>query len=392
VDAGTSKVSWLTGQPNLDAFVVRLLRWFLQVDRIPMLNAIANLRTPVVFIPMLLALLSSTVPSAVELQAAEGPLQLSNDIWEAGLDDFSVDQYDRAVEAVLAAFEQSTGRMLVPGNKGKAGLKVYSESGPGISTPRKLVRAVLVALQRRGFGREQLFIAGLNDGRLRSAGFLPPLSIGGNTFFGIPVYALDSGKYYDPLWFYDSPLPSTINSLLTDDEPAREASDYERKSFLAVPLLLDVDFWINLPSYTDHPVLGINGALVNATLWNASNTMRFFRSPASAPAAVAEIAAIPELQGGWVFSLVSLERFQFIGGPIFNSLYTLSEPRLWLSQNPVILDAIMRERIDAGRRDWGFRPLPSELRLLAYCEQIGLGSSDTVLARWRKVDAGDGTQ
>jgi len=360
------------------------------VDRIPILNSLVNPRTLFGFVPILLALLGPILVCSLKGQASDAHLSLSNDIWEAGLGDFSVDQYHQAVEAVLAAFERSTGRMLVPGAKGKAGLKVYSESGPGISTPPKLVRAVVAALQRRGFGREQLFITGLNDGRMRSAGFLPPLSMGGNTFGGIPVYVLDSGNHYDPSWFYDSPLPSRINSLLTDDDPDREVSEFDRKSFLAVPLLLDVDFWINLPTYTDHPVLGINGALVNATLWNASNTLRFFRSPASAPAAVAEIAAIPELQEGWVFSLVSLERFQFIGGPIFNSLYTRSEPKLWLSQNPVILDALMRERIDAGRRESGFRPLPRELRLLAYCEQIGLGSSDTLLVRWRKVGPKDG--
>jgi hypothetical protein len=351
-----------------------------------MLNALVNPRARCTSIPIFLAFLAANIPVAGQMPVAVVRMPPSNTIWEAPLGEFSVDQYHRAVEAVLAGFEQSTGRLLVPGEKGRVGLKVYTESGPGISTPLKLVRSVVAALEHRGFERDQLFIVGLNDGRLRSAGFLPPLSLGGDTFGGIPVYILESGDFYDPQWFYDSPLPSKINSLLMDDEPTREVSEYERKSFLAVPLLLDVDFWINLPVYTDHPVLGINGALVNATLWNASNTLRFFRSPANAPVAVAEIAAIPELQQGWVFTMVSLERFQFIGGPIFNSLYTRTEPRLWLSQNPVILDALMRERIDAGRRVSGFRPLPREMRLLAYAEQIGLGSSDTLFVRWQQVD------
>jgi hypothetical protein len=364
----------------------------IQVDQIHMLNALVNPKARFVIVPMVLAFVIAIVPVAGQVRVAGLRVPPPDTIWEAGLGEFSDDQYDGAVEAVLAAFEQSTGRMLVPGEKGRVGLKVYTESGPGISTPAELVGAVVAALERRGFEREQLFLVGLNDSRLRSAGFLPPLSLGGNSYGGIPVHVLETGDYYDPLWFYDSPLPSRVHGLLTDDEPTREISEYERKSFLAVPLLLDVDFWINLPVYTDHPVLGINGALVNATLWNASNTLRFFRSPANAPAAVAEIAAIPELQQGWVFTLVSLERFQFIGGPIFNSLYTRTEPRLWLSQNPVILDALMRERIDAGRRESGFRPLPRELRLLTYAEQIGLGSSDTLLVRWRKVGSADADQ
>ena len=314
-----------------------------------------------------------------------GPLP-GNEVWEASLGAFSMPDYDRAVESIFAAFEKSTGRLLVPGARGKAGLKVYSDSGPGISTPLKLVRAVASALERRGFSRDALAIVDLDGGRLRSAGFLPPLSVGGSRFEGIPVIALSSGDYYDPIWFYDNPLPPPNRGLLTDEDPEREVSESERKSFLSVPLLLEVDFWINLPSYTDHPVLGVNGALVNATLWNASNTMRFFRSPANAPAAVAEMAAIPELRDGWVFTLASLERYQFIGGPVFNSLYTLSEPRLWLSRDPVILDSLMTERINAGRSEAGFRPLPPGLRVLSYAEQIGLGTADTSLARWRKID------
>ncbi|WP_442887610.1 DUF362 domain-containing protein [Congregicoccus parvus] len=313
----------------------------------------------------------------------------SNTVFEAGLVEFSKESYARAAEELIAAFERRAGVRLAPSARRRAGLKVYSDSGAGLGTPPDLVRGVVSALERRGFERESLLIVGLSEARLRSAGFLPPLSEGGDRFESVPVIALEDGKSYDPQWFYDSPLPARVSSGSIGMDPADTsfvASEDDRKSYLPVPLMFDVDFWINLPSCSDHPVLGVNGALVNATLWNASNTQRFFRSPATGPAAVAEMAAIPELRAGMVFTLISLQRYQFIGGPVFNSLYTVSEPLLWLSDNPALIDAAMRERINRGRHLAGFRVLPRESRLLAYAQQLGLGAVDLSAAEWSRVD------
>jgi hypothetical protein len=132
--------------------------------------------------------------------------------------------------------------------------------------------------------------------------------------------------------------------------------------------------------------LGINGALVNATLWNASNTARFFRSPANAPAAVAEMSAIPELRETWMFTLASLQHYQFIGGPFFNSLYTVSEPILWLSTDPVMMDSLARDRINGHRKRSGFEPVNEEIRTLEFAETLGVGSTKTQNARIIPVD------
>ena len=335
-------------------------------------------------IPVLLLLGLVCVRAAPAPSAAEP-------VWEARLPGFGEDDYRGKVEQLIAAYESATGHRLVPGAKGKVGLKIYADSGPGLATPIPLVKAVISALVRRGFEPQNIFLVGLNQLRLRMTGYLPSLVSGDSPFKGHPIYVLESGKFYDPVWFYDSPLPERFNPIFAEAPAGPDAGgavtrDEDRKSFLATPLFLDADFWINLPVYTDHPTLGVNGALVNASLWNASNTSRFFRSPASAPAAVAEMSAIPELRETWVFSLVSLQQYQYVGGPYFNSLYAVSEPLLWLSRDPVMLDALMLERINRQRKLTGFKPVSEEIRTLEFAEMLGVGSTHTAGVRKLPVD------
>ena len=328
---------------------------------------------------LLFAILPVIAATAAEKAAPITP------IWEYKLADFSDGDYRYAVEQLFQRYEKSLGHKLAPGAKKKVGLKIYSDSGPGLATPFGLVRAVIAALEKRGFAKENVFLVGLNPLRLRLTGFLPSLATGVVPFPGHPVYVLESGKFYDPIWFYDSPLPSRFDPVTNERAveaaaggKATTTTEEDRKSFLATPLFLDADFWINLPVYTDHPVLGVNGALVNATLWNASNTFRFFRSPATAPAAVAEMSAIPELREGWALNIASLQLYQFIGGPYFNSLYTVSEPWLLMSSDPVILDSMMLEKLNVARKKNGFQPISEDdARMLDFAQQLGVGSTDT---------------
>jgi hypothetical protein len=298
-----------------------------------------------------------------------------------------------AVERLLVAFEAQRGGKVAPGETGRVGLKVYTNSGPGLSTPVDLVRGLIEALVARGFGRENVFILDRSLHQLRASGFVTELQEEGQYFEGHPVYVLESGKHYNDIWFYESPLPPRRESELAS-RPGRfsyEADVTDRYSYLPVPLLLEVDFWINLPVYSDHPVLGINGALVNATLWNSSNTTRFFQSESSGAAAVAEMAAIPELADGWLFSLVSLERYQFIGGPLFRSLYTATEPVLLLGADPVALDSRMYRRINDRRRERGFDEMEAGWTLLDYAAQLRLGRSEHSEGPYRRGGEREGS-
>jgi hypothetical protein len=299
---------------------------------------------------LLFSLVCLVAPVALLAQSAPTPKPAAGaPVYQARLADYGEAAYAQQVEKLIAAYEFATGRRLAPGAKKKVGLKIYTDSGPGMATPVPFVK-----------------------------------------FKDHKVYVLESGRYYDPVWFYDSPLPQRFDPIFAEKQTADASNtstrDEDRKSFLATPLFLDADFWINLPVYTDHPTLGINGALVNATLWNASNTARFFRSPANAPAAVAEMSAIPELRETWVFTLASLEHYQFIGGPFFNSLYTVNEPVIWLSSDPVMMDALMRDRINSHRKQSGFEPVDEEIRTLEFAETLGVGSTKTKNAKIIRVD------
>jgi len=287
---------------------------------------------------------------------------------------FTDKDYQAAVDGLIGDFEKRLGKKLIPGSKRRVGLKVMT-SVAGLTTPPGLVRAVINALEARGFKPSEMFILDQSESRLRDAGFLPPTGQDMDAGFeGVPVIAMDWGRNYDAKWNYDSPLPAP-DSLV--QAAVRQLNNWkvkttDRLSLLPVPLMLDVDFWINLPVGVDQPSLGLVGALANGSVLASSNAERFLQSPDTGAVAVAEIAAIPELTRGWVFTILSLERYQYIGGPRFNSLYTESEPTVLLSANPVVLDYLLFTRMNFARTNENL-PAMDQPVFLDYARQLDLG-------------------
>ena len=111
---------------------------------------------------------AATPPALKEGAAAPPPPK--EIVWEARLQNFDAPIYEREVEKLITQFEATTGRRLVPGAKKKVGLKIYADSGPGVATPKALVKAVMAALERRGFESQNIFLVGLNQLRLRMMG------------------------------------------------------------------------------------------------------------------------------------------------------------------------------------------------------------------------------
>ncbi len=300
-------------------------------------------------------------------------------LWKRELPDFSEKAYSVEVEHLLSSFEKTTGKKLAPARHGKVALKVYTNSGAGLCTPKAMVDGVIASLLRRGFSEDEICIIDAREDHLREAGYLPPLSrVGeeGSYYGNIRVYAMSTGELTSPTWFYESPLPREYTSPLGREilMPSIELDPVEaRKSYLPKILFGDVDFWINLPVASHHPATGLSGALVNATLWNITNGIRFLNSPANAPVAVAEIAAIPELSAGWALNLVSLENYQYIAGPAFNANYTDSLPEIWMSVDPVVMDANLMTHLNESRDRKGFRQLPEIPEFILYAMQLGLG-------------------
>ncbi len=300
-------------------------------------------------------------------------------VFECNVKDFSDESYNNSVREIFDAYEQEYKKIEL-GEFKKVAIKVYTNSGAGLATPTALTEAVICELEKRGYERKNIAIVDMNRIKLRQSGFLPKhidLQSGKeDDFNGCPVYDLSSGQYYDEEWYYDNQMPAKVSLYALQEHKFSLTADNMRESYLPVPLFLNVDFWINLPMVTDMESIVISGALANGSIWNMSNSERFFKASANAPIAVAEVMAIPELKESLLLNILTFEAVQVIGASVFNHAYVASDRQIIASTDPCAIDSIAFDFLNINRKRKGFDFIEESPVLFKYCKQLKVGESD----------------
>lgn len=255
------------------------------------------------------------------------------------------------------------------------GIKVAAGGGAVSGTNPEVVDAIAEGLREAGVPPQNIIVwdRGLED--LLAAGFrkdaanyvLKSIDSAG----GYDAKALVSAPVLGRLIWGDSKFGQTEGQRLAD--LLSTGDQLSNKSFYAKILSSQVTKVINVPSLADNFLTGINGALVNMTLSNLDNWRRFTRAPDHGDPFIAEIYSDEMIRGKVVLTVLDALFLQYAGGPFPNPNFAIENHALFMSKDPVAIDATALRLIEETRIASKMPSIKDLTRYIESASLIGLG-------------------
>jgi uncharacterized protein (DUF362 family) len=125
----------------------------------------------------------------------------------------------------------------------------------------------------------------------------------------------------------------------------------------------------------DHDACGLAGCLYNLSLGMVDNTRRFEMFGQHGDPMIAEICAMAAVRDKLVLNIMDGLIAGYAGGPQFKPQYSWNAGALYLSTDPVAIDSLCLEAIDARRRDAKVTLAGPQATYIATAAKAGLGQS-----------------
>jgi len=320
-----------------------------------------------------------------------------------------VDRYQTRSQLITKAFNsallnltsessvpEAWATLVDPGDK--VAIKISTQGGAVAGTHPALVNEIVQGLQKAGISQNDIVVWDKDPFHMISAGYVPMAPD--------QQWKCDSvidGSGWDKEKFY---FHEVVGQLIWSDQDfvgAREitskvemmndfTTEAEKKlaqtreqdvktqisnrSYFA-NIVTKADKIINLAPMSDHRKIGIYGAFSSLALDSIDNHRRFLKPDRTSAQALAEIYNDGQFKEKAVLHVVSGIIAQYAGGPEFNPNFAASPGLLMISQDPVALDAISRERLEDWRRINKVSPIGENALHLKAAEAWGFGTAQS---------------
>ncbi len=283
---------------------------------------------------------------------------------------FRQDVVDRMVERGLleltGAADLTSAWKLFVTPEDVVGLKVNTLSGPGCSTRREVVQAIVKGLKLAGVPDVNIIIWDRFESHLRRARYGIEQRPG-----VVRCYATDSpGAGSDMDVFYQANTLDWIPDALRKDPARGFAASYNNSHFSTI-FTQHITKQINLPVLKDHNITGVTLALKNVAFGICSNTERFHPTPINCDPMIAEVCAHPMVQGKNVLTIADCLSILYEGGPMVDPQRLVDYRSLIVATDMVATDTVGLSILEQIRRDKG---LPSLWKTSSPPKHIGTGA------------------
>lgn len=268
----------------------------------------------------------------------------------------------------------------------KIGIKISAAGGELFTTHRDVVNAIVDGLVAAGHARSSIIVWDRSLGGIKDAGYNPSAE-----GYRLKSIALPDG--YDPKAIFTAPIAGKLIwgdleyrtdlgtiPLLSDKEQTSDESHFARI------ISTEVTKIINVPVMSDSSMNGLAGCLYNVTIPNIDNWRRFTQLNGFGSTAIVDLYNNPLIGKKVVLNVMDGLVAQYAGGPQSQPNYAVHHATILASKDPVAIDALALQRINAWRDKANLPPIARLANHVQVAGQVGLGHADLTRIEIRNVD------
>ncbi len=251
------------------------------------------------------------------------------------------------------------------------GIKISTLAAPLHVTHREVVNAIADGLAAAGVAPTNIIVWDRDPNRMRDGGW-PPGPVSSNQPYRVASVIGEDG--WDPRATYENKI---VGKLIWGDLEFGREEPLDTHSHLPNLLTHTITKLINAPVLMDHDPCGLAGCLYNVSLGAVDNARRFEQPSLRGSPAIEEInRMLARIHRAPVLHVLDALVAGYAGGPSFKPHFSWPYGGLYFSRDPVAVDALALELLEAKRKAADVPPIGPNAAHVANAARLGLGQSD----------------